>query len=191
MNRHSHFFSLSGMPGILAGIYAIIGALLAIVLINNYHNANSFISLLPISYLEYLLAGIAILVLILSIFTVFRYSNRKARKSNEKLWNTSSKRLLLNFCLPLFTGGAFCMVLFQFGFIGLIPPSMLIFYGLACLTVVQFTSGKIRNLGISNVIIGLISTQFIDFGLYFWAFGFGCLHILYGLLRYPKYDNEN
>ena len=36
MNRSSRFISLSGMSGVLAGIYALIGATAAIVLISNY-----------------------------------------------------------------------------------------------------------------------------------------------------------
>ncbi len=188
MNRSTRFISLSGMSGVLAGIYAIIGAIAANMLISNYLNPESGISLLPISFMEYMLVGIAILVLILSIITAFIFSYRKAKRSNEKLWDATSKRMLINFCLPLFSGGAFCIVLYQNGFIGLIAPSMLIFYGLACLIASKYTLSEIRYLGILNIIIGLISTQFIDYGLYFWAVGFGLAHIIYGILMYRKYD---
>ena len=188
MNRSSRFISLSGLSGVLAGIYALIGATAAIVLISNYQNLDSGVSLLPISYLEYMLVAIAIIVLILSILTAFIFSYRKAKRSNEKLWDATSKRMLVNFCLPLFTGGAFCIVLYQYGFIGLIVPSTLIFYGMACLNTSKYTLGEIRYLGIANIVIGLISTQFIDYGLYFWALGFGCIHIIYGMLMYRKYD---
>ncbi|GAL75845.1 hypothetical protein JCM19275_69 [Nonlabens ulvanivorans] len=35
---------------------------------------------------------------------------------------------------------------------------------------------------------GLINTQFIGYGLYFWAAGFGLCHIIYGAVMYYKYD---
>ncbi len=96
----------------------------------------------------------------------------------------------INFLVPLVTGGFFCIVLYQYGLIGLIAPSTLIFYGLACLNASKYTLGDIRYLGVFNIVIGLISTQFTGFGLYFWALGFGIMHIVYGALMYSKYDKN-
>jgi hypothetical protein len=190
MNKSSRFISLSGLSGILAGIYAIIGAGIAIYILKNYKNSYSGVSLLPISYLEYILITIALLVLILAVLTAFILSAKKAKQSGEKLWDAASKRLLINFVIPLFTGGIFCVVLYQNNLIGLIAPSTLIFYGLACLNASKYTLGDIRYLGIVNIILGLIATQFIGYGLYFWALGFGVLHIIYGTVMYNKYDKK-
>ncbi|WP_372746580.1 hypothetical protein [Lutibacter sp.] len=188
MNKSSRFISLSGLSGILAGIYALIGAFAANYLLTNYQVANSPVGLIPISYLEYFLLGIALLVLTLSVITAFIFSSKKAKKSGENLWDATSKRLLINFAIPLFTGGAFCIILYQYGLIGLIAPATLIFYGLACVNASKYTLGDIRYLGFLNIVIGLVSTQFIGYGLYFWAFGFGILHIIYGIVLYNKYD---
>jgi len=190
MNKSSRFISLSGLSGILAGIYALIGAAIAIYILGNYKNSYSGMSLIPISYLEYLLIVIALIVLINSILTAFILSANKAKKSGEKLWDATSKRLLINFGIPLFTGGFFCLVLYQNNLIGLIAPSTLIFYGLACLNASKYTLGDIRYLGILNILIGLIATQFVGYGLYFWALGFGVLHIIYGTVLYNKYDKK-
>lgn len=190
MNKSSRFISLSGLSGVLAGIYALIGAIAANYLLTNYQVANSPVGLIPISFLEYILLSIAILVLVFSILTAFILSSKKAKKSGEKLWDSTSKRLLINFAIPLFTGGAFSIILYQFGLIGLIAPTTLIFYGLACVNSSKYTLGDIRYLGLLNIIIGLISTQFIGYGLYFWAFGFGILHIVYGIVLYNKYDKK-
>lgn len=188
MNKSSRFISLSGLSGILAGIYALIGAFAANYLLTNYQVANSYVGLIPISYLEYFLLGIALLVLTLSVITAFIFSSKKAKKSGENLWDATSKRLLINFAIPLFTGGSFCIILYQYGLIGLIAPATLIFYGLACVNASKYTLGDIRYLGFLNIVIGLVSTQFIGYGLYFWAFGFGILHIVYGIVLYNKYD---
>jgi hypothetical protein len=186
-NRNSRFLSLKGLPGILVGIYALVGAFAVQQFVSNYQNLDSAISLLPISYMEYLLIGIVVLVMVISILSVFIYTFRKAKRSGEKLWDISSKRLLIRFSLPLFTGGAICVLLYQFGFIRLISSCMLIFYGLALLNTRKYTSRTISYVGIAHLIIGLVSTQFIDSGIYFWAIGFGCIHIIYGILTYRKY----
>lgn len=186
MNKSSRFISLSGFSGILAGVYALIGAFLADrIITSNKMNYNSISS-----NIEYQLVSIAILVLMLSITSAYFLSSIKAKKSGEKLWDATSKRLLINFSIPLFTGGAFSIILYQYGLIGLIAPSTLIFYGLACINASKYTLGDIRYLGLLNIIIGLISTQFIGYGLYFWAFGFGILHIIYGIVLYNKYDKK-
>jgi hypothetical protein len=39
-----------------------------------------------------------------------------------------------------------------------------------------------------NVALGLIATQFVGYGLYFWALGFGVMHIVYGAVMHFKYD---
>ncbi|MEX1384360.1 hypothetical protein [Lutibacter sp.] len=190
MNKSSRFISLSGLSGILAGIYALIGAAIAIYILGNYNNSYSGMSLIPISYLEYILITIALIVLINSVLTAFILSAKKAKKSGEKLWDATSKRLLINFVIPLFTGGVFCLVLYQNNLIGLIAPSTLIFYGLACLNASKYTLGDIRYLGILNILLGLIATQYIGYGLYFWALGFGVFHIIYGTVMYNKYDKK-
>ena len=45
-----------------------------------------------------------------------------------------------------------------------------------------------KYLGISEIILGLLATYFIGYGMLFWAIGFGGLHIVYGILMYFKYE---
>lgn len=210
MHKSSRFMSLSGLSGILAGVYALIGAfiayrLLALNAMPGYvldkHADDSIVTLqygvenlLTIFSYGYSkeIAGqliiIGLIILIMALATGIALTLRKAKKNNEKLWNPSSRRLIANFSIPLFVGGLFCIVLIQYGIVGLIAPATLIFYGLALLNASKYTLGDIKYLGITNMIIGLIATQFIGYGLYFWALGFGVLHIIYGALMYNKYD---
>lgn len=104
------------------------------------------------------------------------------------MWDVSSRRLVLNFLIPLVAGGAFCLVLIQYGIAGLVAPATLIFYGLACINASKYTMRDIRYMGVAFIILGLVSTQYIGYGLYFWALGFGVCHIIYGALMYYKYD---
>ncbi|MCK0156379.1 hypothetical protein MWU65_04260 [Cellulophaga sp. F20128] len=191
MRKSSRFMSLSGLSGILAGVYALIGAYLA-------HNIISTIGKEPneirrffttLGQLDYLLI-IALSVMALALITGTILTYFKAKRSGEKMWDISSKRLLLNFALPLVVGGLFCLVLIQYEYIKIVAPATLIFYGLACVNASKYTLGGVRYLGITIIAIGLISTQFIGYGLYFWALGFGVCHIIYGSLMYFKHDRH-
>ena len=192
MSRSSRFISLSGLSGILAGIYALLGATAAYFQLEKFENLSytekEWISDNSYSTLFFNLVIIALIVLSAAILTGIFLTLRKAKKQNEKIWNPVSKRLLANFALPLVAGGLFCIVLIQYGIAGLVAPATLIFYGLALVNASKFTIGDIKYLGVSNILIGLLATQFIGYGLYFWALGFGVFHIIYGIILYNKYD---
>ncbi|RMB56264.1 hypothetical protein EAX61_14995 [Dokdonia sinensis] len=204
MHKSSRFMSLSGLSGILAGVYALIAFVVAYRVIAFQtipglpSESNSTQELYIRELYQLFLADhdglatklllIGLVTLILALVTGIIFTIKKAKKHDEKIWDTSSRRLIYNFAIPLFTGGAFCIVLIQYGLIGLIAPATLIFYGLALVNASKFTLGDIKYLGIANVIIGLIATQFIGYGLYFWALGFGVFHIIYGTIMYRKYD---
>lgn len=197
MNKSSRFMSLSGLSGILAGVYALVAAAIAhhlleghIAMFANRESSLGYAFKKIFAQIE--LAENFIIVflvtLVLAIGTGILLTVRKAKRTEEKVWDVSSKRLLINFAIPLIAGGLFCLVLIQYGIIGLIAPSTLIFYGLALINASKFTLGDIKYLGLANVLLGLIGTQFIGYGLYFWAIGFGVFHIIYGSMMYFKYD---
>lgn len=202
MDRSSRFLSLSGLSGVLAGIYAILGAVAVQTIIShNYSyaltllrdqvrglNIEDWNALENKSILQ--IAGVAAAVLVLSVVTAVLLSARNARKRNEKLWNSSSRRMLINFCIPLFAGGIFGILLLRDGHFGLISPVMLLFYGLALVNASKYTFETLRSLGIAFVVLGLINTALPEYGLYFWTAGFGLLHILYGTIMYFKFDRK-
>jgi hypothetical protein len=133
---------------------------------------------------------IASTVLILSIITGITLSVRKAKKTEDKIWNVSSKRLVINFAIPLATGGFFILFLIEKEILSLVAPLTLLFYGLACVNASKYTLGDVRYLGITMIILGLLSTWFLGYGLLFWALGFGICHIIYGSMMYFKYDRN-
>jgi hypothetical protein len=194
MNKSSQFISLSGLGGIMAGVYALIGAYIAHEVIQSnkidYDSSgyNQVITLESTTFKLILL--IAFLVLILSVSTAFLLTISKARKEGETVWNTASKRILTNFLIPLITGGIFGLLLLRNGSYGLIAPVTLIFYGLSCVNASKYTYRDVRYLGITIVIIGLLATEFSGYALEFWALGFGVCHIIYGSMMYFKYDRN-
>lgn len=186
MAQSSQFISLSGFSGILAGIYALIGAVIAYFLIEN---ERSYYITLESTTFKYILLT-ALVVLALSLGTAYLLTIRKAKKVGEKVWNSTSKRLLINFGIPLITGGIFSLLLLKNGYYGLIAPITLIFYGLACVNASKYTLRDVRYLGITQIVLGLIATEFSGYGLYFWVIGFGICHILYGSIMHYKYDRN-
>lgn len=191
MNKSSRFISLSGLSGVLAGIYSLIGAYLAHKIIyTDSYELGSYLNLIVTEDAMIRLFAIAFGVIFLSLITGIILSTKKAKKQDEKIWDASSKRLLINFMIPLMTGGIFILFLIEKEIYGFVAPLTLIFYGLACVNASKYTLGDVRYLGITLLILGLISTYFIGFGLLFWALGFGICHLFYGAVMYFKYERN-
>jgi len=191
MNKSSRFMSLSGLSGILAGIYALTGVFFVNRIINNIKESSNALEKYFIAFDSVLtLVLIACGVLFLSVITAIYLSWRKAKKHNEHLWDSTSKRLLINFIIPLITGGFFIIFLIEKEMFELVAPLTLAFYGLALVNASKYTLGYIRYLGLTIIMLSLISLWFIGYGLLFWALGFGVCHIIYGALMYLKYDKK-
>jgi hypothetical protein len=193
MEESSRFLSLSGLSGIFAGSYAITGALFAWIfildkelVINGLNQAALSARSLPVIKIQ--LVTDALIVLILSVATSLFLSSEKAKRAGKKIWTPVSKRLLINFLVPLATGGFLILIFLLRGEIQLISPGMLIFYGLALVSAGKFTYGEIFYLGLLEILTGLLAAVFPAWGFWFWVFGFGLLHIVYGFLMYRKYE---
>lgn len=186
MSQSSQFISLSGLSGVLAGIYAIIGAIYVNGLILSHK--GMYITLESDTFKKIIVT--ALVVLAASLLTAYVMTVRKAKKMGENVWNPSSRRLLINFLIPLVTGGIFALLLLRHGHYGLVAPITLLFYGLACLNASKYTLRDVRYLGITEIILGLLAVEFSGFGLYFWAIGFGLCHIIYGGMMHFKYDRK-
>ena len=187
MERSSKFISLSGLSGILAGVYALTGAAVAFCLIREPLNYQQIPFLHLLGLLPYLM-GIALVVLIASIATGVLLTYRKAKKKGQPIWGKTSRDLLFNMSVPLVTGGLLILIFLYRGYFGIVAPTSLIFYGLALMAAGNFTFSDVRVLGISEIILGLITACLPGYGLLLWAIGFGVLHIVYGWVMYIKYD---
>ncbi len=194
MKKSTRFLSLSGLSGVFAGIYALIGGFVGQLyfkyLFDKYsYNRNS--TLIPTGqiYLNFILISLS--VLFLSIITAYFFSNRKARRDGHKLFDHTAWRVLINLCIPLVAGGVFCFALLFHGAVAFIAPTMLLFYGLALINASKYTYDDIRYLGMLEVALGLINAFYLSYGLIFWMIGFGVLHIIYGAAMWFKYERKN
>ena len=70
----------------------------------------------------------------------------------------------------------------------LLAPFCLLFYGLALHSAGKFTFKEIRILGLVQIVLGLFSAYFVEYGLVCWALGFGVAHIIYGIYMHYKYE---
>lgn len=193
MARSSRFLSLSGLAGILAGVYALGGALYAHFQISAFNQSQGFSSAtenpgITDDTIVIRLFLTAALVLVLAVATALLLSYRRAQRNGESLWTETSRRMVGNFLIPLVSGGLFCLALLQYGYVALIAPATLLFYGLSCVNASKYTLGDIRRLGLACIALGLVATQFVGYGLLFWAVGFGGFHLLYGSIMYFKYE---
>ena len=185
MNRSSRFISLSGLSGILAGIYALIGAYIAYTLVSKSPRDHLILDGEIFNYIIIDLFCVALL----SIITAIIITTRKAKKNGERIWDVSSRRLIINFLIPLATGAIYILIKLNSHHYGLTGSLMLIFYGLALVNASKYTLGYIRYLGIIEIILGLVCAIFPGYGFWFWVVGFGFLHIIYGVLMYYKYES--
>jgi hypothetical protein len=194
MERSSRFLSLSGMAGVVVGLFAIVGVVAAYLYLGITPNTAAYYQWitspeghLNANYSDFLMADVA-LVLFFSLLAGFWFAKRKAKKQGLPFWNAPAKRALSNLAIPIVAGAAYCLILLYHGQVAFIAPATLIFYGFALLNTSKYTLDDIGYLGVWQLVLGLLASFFIDFGLLFWAFGFGVLHMVYGIVIYFKYE---
>ncbi len=193
MERSSRFISLSGLSGVAAGVIALAGAIVAAIYleVNLFEEHHYYVirqgEKWGMDYWTFFFVDAGV-VLILALAAGIYFTTKKARKSGQKIWDPTARLMLINLAIPLGAGGIFCLILIHHGWFGLVAPTTLIFYGLALLNGGKYTLNDIRFLGITEIILGLIATYYLGYGLLFWAIGFGVLHIVYGIAMYMKYD---
>lgn len=191
MQRSSRFISLSGLSGIAAGVWALIGAYFAYDWIMEfYYNNGGAYNSEAFKRLKLNLILLAGAVLGLALLSALYFTWRRAGKNKLPLWDHTSKQLIINTAIPLIAGGLFILAMLQYNEWRFAAPASLVFYGLALVNGSKYTLSDIRYLGFLEIIVGLISMIYIGYGLYFWAIGFGALHIIYGFIMWWKYERN-
>jgi hypothetical protein len=200
MEQSTQFLSLSGLSGIFAGIAALLGSAFVTWYKHTYVSVDSgeagtyLLEELSggrgVSDFTWVVGITGVVVLISALTVAFLFSARNARRKGLTVWNSSARRLIINLFIPLIAGGLFCMILIYHNLMILVAPSMLIFYGLALVNASKYTLRDIRYLGISEVVLGLIASVWVGYGLFFWTIGFGVLHIVYGAIMFWKYESS-
>jgi hypothetical protein len=194
MERSSRFISLSGFSGIAAGLCALVGAWFAhqkiYCWVKGDCTLNGLIDTGGINLLNDLL-WIATITFLSAFISAFFFTWLRSKKNNIPMWGNATIRLFWNTVIPLTVGAIFIIRLMQLGEFQLVAPGCLIFYGLALVNGSKYTLGEIRYLGYGQLVLGIMNLWSIGYGLYFWAMGFGILHIIYGAWMWNKYEKGN
>ena len=193
MERSSRFISLSGWSGVAAGLCALGGAWYTTTQIECWKRGDcEFERLMSSGGLDYqsTLLRIALVTFAAAVVSAFVFTYLRSRKTGVPLWDHTTRRLTINVAVPMIVGGLFIYRMMDMGFYQLVAPACLLFYGLALVNASKYTLGEIRYLGYGQLLLGIWNLWSLGYGLYFWAAGFGVLHIIYGLLMWWKYEHE-
>lgn len=193
MEDSNKFLSLSGLSGVLAGVFALLGAAYTYFFImeGGKHFYNEYmVSLTSKATVEIRLSIliVALIVFISALLSAILLSHRKAKKEGVKFWSRTAKKLSLEMTLGIIIGGSFCIILIFHGALQFVASSTLIFYGLTLINIAKYTHRDVKILGYSEAILGLIAGIYLSYGILFWSIGFGIFHIIYGIVMYLKYE---
>ncbi len=196
MEQSSRFISLSGLSGIAAGICALAGAWIADKFISRSdvieirRSANIPDSILHGDFINSRILQVACITFAAAFLSAFIFTYRRSKRTNVPIWGTTARRLMINVSVPMIAGGIFLLALIKNGIYDFVAPGCLIFYGLGVLNASKYTLPETRYLGYGEILLGLLSLYFTGDGLYFWAAGFGILHIVYGIFMWWKYERN-
>jgi hypothetical protein len=188
MERSSRFISLSGMSGVLAGLFSIAGGIIVYNMLGNKLTLGVISGTgLLVNKLFTNVMMIALAVLFLTIFTGIWLSYRKAIQQHQAFWASGSKQFLFSLLIPLIAGGLFILIFAMHGYYELIIPSCLIFYGISLVQGARYTISGIQWLGYAEILLALICASYSGYDLLFWFTGFGILHLIYGIVMSIRY----
>jgi hypothetical protein len=187
MERSVRFRSLSSLTGWLAGLFALCGIAVAWWHLDLSPFDKEYVQILtnPDGTLQdskvYKLLAIFTVVFLLSAVSAFWLARKRAEELHLPSWDSVTKRMIFHLVTPMVAGGIFCLSLLQHGFIALLPPASLIFYGLGLINASKYTLDAVRYIGFFQLVLGLIFSFYPGYGILGWGIGFGLVHILYGI----------
>lgn len=189
MEQSSRFLTLSGLAGVLIGLYALIGSFIMYQVLSE--KAESVFSVSLGSLNRSLTVQIFSIILVLSLITIFYLTAKRVRRSGKKFWNPGTRLMVISLVIPLLTGGILIIVFVTQSMLHLLPALSLVFYGLALVNAAKFTRHEIFYMGLLQISLGIFASIVPNLGLLFWAFGFGLLHVIYGTVMYIRYEHNS
>ena len=194
MERSTRYLSLSGLAGVIVGFIAMGGVSVLLITLDVPFGQ-------PVSFMELAAAGgpdaarineriliMAAVVFAASLLVEGAFAYRNARRLGLPLWDATARRMLTALFIPIIGGGVYCLALLQAGRIDDLAAASLIFYGLGLVNAGKYAVPDVGRLGMAVFVTGLAASFFPAAGIYFWAFGFGILHIIYGVSIHFKHQ---
>ena len=196
MDRGSRFVSLSGWSGIAAGICALIAAWVADKKLDQYginkidYSKSGYTNNGDFLQFQRDLVILAVITFIAAFSLAFLFTWLRSRKTGVPVWGFTARKVIINVAVPMIVGALFIWRITDLGVYDLVAPACLLFYGLALINGSKYTVSEVRYLGYLQVLLGITSLWVTGYDLYFWAAGFGALHILYGVMMWNKYERN-
>ena len=192
MDSSLRFHHLSGKAGIVVGILALVTVAITYFLLGISVTDLGYASHLfqddTFHKVEWQLLALYSSLLIIAVWIGYSFAKSNAHNNQHPFWNPAAARLIKFMAIPLVSGGLLCCIFLFHHQPAWLAPVTLIFYGLALINGSKHTLQDVFSLGILEIITGLLAACFLDYGLLFWAFGMGVLHIYYGFQLYRKYE---
>ena len=196
MDRGSRFVSLSGWSGIAAGICALIAAWVADKKLDQYginkidYSKSGYTNNGDFLQFQRDLVILAVITFIAAFSLAFLFTWLRSRKTGVPVWGFTARKVIINVAVPMIVGALFIWRITDLGVYDLVAPACLLFYGLALINGSKYTVSEVRYLGYLQVLLGITSLWVTGYDLYFWAAGFGVLHILYVVMMWNKYERN-
>ncbi|MDR1859734.1 MAG: hypothetical protein LBR06_02275 [Bacteroidales bacterium] len=179
VSASGRFLSLSGLSGILGGVWSLAGA----------WSVHRILCMGVVgSEAVTAIAAIAAAVLALSLITGLVLTVRRARQMGASLWTHSFRQLCIQAAPPLLAGGLYIIIAVMREQYASVAALCLLFYGLALLSGARFSHKELYYAGTAEVLLGLVAALFPAAGLPLWAAGFGIVHLIYGIVMYFRYE---
>lgn len=181
MERSTKYSTFSGLSGILAGVYSILGCLATSVFAGQAGGENvSRIMRTPDAFpVSFLL--IWSLVILFAIGTDFLLTKRRAARVGKLVISRLGKQMFIGSAPGLGTGAALTLYFTQHHLLGDIYPVWMLCYGIAVCAVGLFSQREVTYLGLAFLLAGAATLLLFPlYGLWMMALTFGGFHIFYG-----------
>ena len=171
MERAGSFTAVPGWGGVLIGVSALLTALIS--------------SRLPSRDLWFQTwLGEAALALAIGGWAV----TVKCKAAKVTLLYGAGRKFALNLCPAMIAGGILTLVLYRQQFLGIMPGTWLLLYGVSFVTGGAFSVRIVPLMGISFMTLGTLALfSPFQWANWFMAAGFGMLHIIFGIVIARRY----
>ncbi len=171
MERAGSFTAVPGWGGILMGISALLTAFIS--------------SQLPSRELWFFAwLGEAVLAFTIGLYAMVQ----KAKAFRSGLLNGPGRKFALSLCPAMIAGAVLTIALYTNGLFQLMPGSWLLIYGVAIVTCGVFSVRVVPVMGMCFMALGAPALFApLRYATVFMAFGFGVLHVIFGIIIGKKY----
>jgi len=190
MQQNTSYFSLRGWSAMLLGIYGLLSVYVIHMLTSTYGDGFDGSSQLPIALLEIAITVFAVVMVLISLFTLWIKAKRSAKKRHEKLWSPLSKKIRFQTLIVLLLFIIILVIIANKGYYSIITPVLFLLYGLFLLNLSRFSSGNLKYLALSEIILAIVAYFIVDKEILFLVLGLGTFHMLYGIFTFGKIKKQ-